>query len=128
MTDGTFDTHNTTKDTVPAVSFGAIKNAILGTQYELSLVCIGEKRSRRLNRTYRNKDYSTNVLSFPLDKKSGEIFLTLPLIKRQTKKFNKTYTQLVAFLFIHGLLHLKGMEHGSTMERAEKKFCTMFGY
>ncbi len=124
----TFDIKHTTKDTVPAVSFGEIKDAVLGRHYELSLVCIGEKRSRTLNRTYRGKDKSTNVLSFPLDKQHGEIFLTLPLIKRQTKQFNKTYTQLVAFLFIHGLLHLKGMDHGSTMERAEKKFCAMFGY
>ena len=83
----------------------------MGKGYELSLVFCGNSLSRKLNRVYRGKDRPTNVLSFPLSKNSGEIFINL--------------SGLGAFgvleLFIHGLLHLKGMAHGRKMEQAEKK-------
>lgn len=122
-----FQILNMTKGTLPRVSFAEIKNSILGEKYELSLVFCGNRKSRELNRTYRDKDYPTNVLSFPLDKKSGEIFINPHIAKKESIKFDKSYTNFVGFLFIHGLLHLKGMEHGSTMEKAELKFCKEFG-
>ena len=116
----TFSITNKTKSTLPSVPFGKIKDAALGKSYSLSLVFIGERRSKKLNGGYRNKNKSTNVLSFTLDKKNGEIFITPAVVKRQTKKFDRSFQNLVAFLFIHGLMHLKGMDHGSTMERAEE--------
>ena len=110
-----------------SVSFAKIKDEALGKDYSLSLVFIGERRSRKLNSSYRGKDKSTNILSFTLDKKSGEIFITPALVKRQTKKFERNFKNLMTFLFIHGLMHLKGLDHGSTMERAEQKLRKQFG-
>ena len=101
--------------------FSRLKNTVLGRQYELSLVFIDQKRSRELNKTYRKKNKPTNVLSFPLSKKSGEIFIDLVTSKSEAKKFGMSFTQFVKYLFIHGILHLKGMRHGATMENAEKK-------
>ena len=98
--------------------FANIKDSVLGKSYELSLVFIGETTSRKLNKQYRQKDKATNVLSFPLDKKSGEIFITPSVAKKEGHS--------VGFLFIHGLLHLKGLEHGDTMERAEIKLRKIF--
>lgn len=115
-----------TKDTLPRVSFAEIKNEILGEKYNLSLVFCGSRKSKELNRTYRDKDHPTNVLSFPLDKNNGEIFITPAVAKKEAVKFNKNYKNFVGFLFIHGCLHLKGMEHGSTMEKAETKFQKKF--
>jgi probable rRNA maturation factor len=117
---------NKTKGTLPRVSFVDIKNKALGKDYSLSLVFIGERRSRKLNNSYRAKDKSTNILSFTLDKKTGEIFITPAVAKRQLKKFGRKYDNFIAFLFIHGLMHLRGMEHGSTMERAESKLRKQF--
>jgi len=114
--DERFSITNKTKSTLPGVSFIDIKNKILGTQYTLSLVFIGTKLSHKLNFTYRGKNKPTNVLSFPLDKKNGEIFIT----PRVTDK------KEIGFLFIHGCLHLKGMQHGSTMEEAEAKLRRQF--
>lgn len=115
MLNNRFSITNKTKSTLKGVPFTKIKNEVLGKDYSLSLVFIGEKKSHELNLRYRGKDKATNVLSFPLDKKTGEIFIIPRLAQKE-----------VGFLFIHGLLHLKGMEHGSTMERAElvlrKKF------
>lgn len=117
---------NKTKSTLPRVPFAKMKDKALGGEYSLSLVFIGERRSRKLNNSYRGKDKSTNILSFPLDKKNGEIFITLKVAKRQTKKFERNFDNLVAFLFIHGLMHLKGHDHGDTMERAEEKLRKQF--
>lgn len=117
---------NKTKETEFLIPFSKIKNACLGKQYELSLVFIDNKLSRQLNKTYRKKDKPTNILSFPLSKDSGEIFIDLVQAKKETKNFGQTFPNFIAFLFIHGLLHLKGMQHGSTMEKAESKLRKKF--
>lgn len=122
-----FSITNTTKSTLPKVPFAKIKESALGKNYSLSLVFIGETKSKFLNNKYRSKNKPTNVLSFSIDKKQGEIFLTPSVIKKQTKDFDRNYQNLVAFLFIHGLMHLKGYEHGSTMEKAEEKLRRKFG-
>lgn len=122
----TFGITNKTKSTPPSVPFLAIKNEALGKKYNLSLVFIGERKSRTLNRTYRGKDKSTNVLSFTLDKNEGEIFITLKKSAKDAKKFDRDFTNFIAFLFIHALMHLKGFDHGSTMEKAEEKLRKQF--
>ncbi len=122
----TFSITNTTRATLPRISFADIKNIALGKNYNLSLVFIGERRSRTLNRAYRDKDKPTNILSFTLDKNEGEIFITLKKAEREAKQFDRTFQNFIAFLFIHGCMHLKGMEHGSTMEKAEEKLRRAF--
>ncbi|MEX2013310.1 MAG: rRNA maturation RNase YbeY [Parcubacteria group bacterium] len=102
------------------IPFTRLKNRVLGRSFELSLVFIDNKLSRRLNRTYRGKNSPANVLSFPLSKSTGEIFIDLVTAQKETKEFGMSFEQFVTFLFIHGLLHLKGMAHGDTMEQAEK--------
>ena len=70
---------------------------------------------------YRYKKISgkktSNILSFPLSKTSGEILIC--------PKAAKPYS--VGYLFIHGLLHLKGRVHGATMEREERRLLKAFG-
>lgn len=122
-----FSITNTTRGNIPPVPFAKIKDFAMGKNYSLSLVFIGEKKSRELNNSYRGKDKSTNILSFPLTKKNGEIFITLKVVERQTKSFERKFDNLVAFLFIHGLMHLKGYDHGDTMERLETKLRKQFG-
>lgn len=123
---GELDIVNKTKSTLPRVPFAKIKDIALGKSYSLSLVFIGERKSKNLNYKYRGKNKSTNILSFPLDKNNGEIFITTALVKRQTKHFERKFDNLMTFLFIHGLMHLKGYDHGDTMERAEKKLREKF--
>lgn len=106
----------------PNLPLEPIAQAVLGRHYELSVVICGNELSRRLNRTYRAKDKPTNVLAFPLSATAGEVFLNWPLIRRQARHFDRTPAKHLLALFIHGLLHLKGMDHGSKMESKEKKF------
>lgn len=116
-----------TKSRLPGLAFSKIKNEALGEKYSLSLVFINESESKKLNGKYRKKNKPTNVLSFPLDKNNGEIFITPTVVKKETKKFGRNFNNLVGFLFIHGLMHLKGFKHGSKMERAEEKLRKQFG-
>ncbi len=121
-----FQIRNTTKGKLPSLPFVQMKDAILGTAYELSLVCLSPAKQKKLNMTYRGKESTTNVLSFPLSKTSGEITFDLSKAKKEAPLFDMSYPHFMTFLFIHGCLHLKGMQHGSTMEKEEKKFLKKF--
>ena len=112
---------NKTKRSLPKIRFEKILEEVLGNEYELSLVFVGPSLSQKLNNTYRGKNNPTNILSFPLSKKSGEIFIDLTTASKEFKKFEMSFLKFITYLFIHGLLHLKGMQHGDTMERREKK-------
>lgn len=123
-----FDIINTTKQTPFSneAEFVAIHNSILGKKYDLSLSFVGEALAKKLNQTYRKKSYVPNVLSFPLSEKEGEIFICLNTIKKECKEFEMTPAQYEKYLFIHGCLHLKGLDHGEEMEKKEEKFKKLF--
>jgi probable rRNA maturation factor len=123
----TFSLHILSKGKLPRLPFLEMKNAILGKDYELSVVFIGDKRSRTLNKIHRGKDKPANVLSFPLEKSAGEIFLNPRRAQKEAPQFGESYKHFLAFLFIHGLLHLKGFDHGSKMESEERRFRKKFG-
>ena len=101
--------------------FASMKRSVLGKKYTLSLAFIGEKKSRTLNRTFRGKDEPTDILSFPLSKDTGEIFINLTRSRVEAGRFDREFKNFVAFLFIHGLVHLKGHTHGSRMEAVERQ-------
>jgi rRNA maturation RNase YbeY len=102
---------NLTRAPVPRLPYRRLAERILGTNYELSVVLIGNTRAQTLNRLWRGKNYPANILTFPLDRNLGEIFLNL----------DQTSGVDLQPLFIHGLLHLKGLTHGSRMEQLENK-------
>ena len=122
-----FQIKNTTKGNLPRLPFASIKELVLGKNYFLSLVIAGDAITKKLNRQYRNKNKPANVLSFPLDKIEGEIFLNPKRAKIEAPDFGETYTNFIAHLFIHGLFHLKGYTHGSRMENEEIKIMKKFG-
>ncbi len=105
----------------PRLSFKKMKEDILGKKYSLSLVFIGDATSRYLNIRYKNKDKPASILSFPLSSKDGEIFINLKKARDDAPKFGMSFKVFLIYLFIHGLLHLKGMEHGCTMDKEEKR-------
>lgn len=110
----------TANGTLPGVPFSALKDAILGKKYELSIAYVTPKVAQQINIERRNKDYTPNTLSFPLSKSSGEIILCKSVIRSQYKEFNMTPDEYMCFIVIHSMLHLKGYTHGSTMESKEQ--------
>jgi len=103
-----------------ALPFDDIKNFVLGPKYNLSLNFITPAESKKLNLKYRQKNCSTNILSFPLTTNDGELYIDLITSKLEAKKFDRPFENFVIFLFIHGLYHLKGLDHGAKMDKAEK--------
>ncbi len=122
----TFAITNGTRGTLPRVPFLVMKEKILGKRYSLSLVFIGTSRMRRLNATYRKKDMPTDILSFPLSKTEGEMFINRNVADTKAKDFGLSTMHYFSYIFIHGCLHLKGMEHGRTMEKEEDSWCRVF--
>lgn len=102
---------NLTKQRNPKISWKKIVEKILGEKHDLSIVLAGNELMKKLNKVYLRKNKPASVLSFPFSRKHGEVFINL----HQTK-----YPPLR--LFIHALLHLKGLEHSAKMEEQEGKF------
>ena len=119
-------TISSTVKSYPKHKYADMADAILGKRYDLSLVFIGKARATTLNQQYRNKSYSPNVLSFPLDERTGEIFICPQVAASEAAKYNLSSRGYVGFLFIHGCLHLKGLDHGDTMDKQEAKWCKHF--
>lgn len=127
MTESTLCTiTNKTKGKLPRLPFASMKDKILGPKYELSVGFLTPAMQKKINMAYRGKDNTTNVLSFPFSKKSGEITFDLALARKEAPDFGMSYTKFVTYLFIHGCLHLKGYDHSSTMDKEEKKYLKIF--
>ncbi|MCA9359465.1 rRNA maturation RNase YbeY [Candidatus Nomurabacteria bacterium] len=122
----TFTITSTIKKYPKRLPYEVIKEKVLGKNYNLSLVFVGKKRAATINKQSRNKTYSPNVLSFPLTDTEGEIIICPDTAVAEAKKFNLTHNGYIAFLFIHGLLHLKGHDHGDTMDKLERKYLNAF--
>ncbi len=94
---------------------------------EASLVVrlVDEVEGRELNRTWRQRDYATNVLSFPASLPDGtglqflgDIVLCAPVIAREAREQGKPPEWHWAHLVVHGILHLLGFDHISPDQAA----------
>lgn len=129
-----FSIINKTRGKIPSLPFALYKNKILGEKYDLSVVFVDEKKIHSLNKLYRKINSSTDILSFPLNNGStsspqencGEIFICQKIAKIKAKEFGREYKNFLAFLFIHGLVHLLGFDHGKKMEAVEEKYRKFF--
>ncbi|MEN9881436.1 MAG: hypothetical protein RLZZ308_619 [Candidatus Parcubacteria bacterium] len=114
------------KGALPPLPYEALYKEILGKEYALTVVFCSPEESQARNKVYRNKDYPTNILSFPLSETEGEIYISLSTARRDAKKFEMPYVQFLHLLLIHGCLHLKGYDHGSTMDTLEQTYLKKF--
>jgi probable rRNA maturation factor len=90
----------------------------------LTVRFVGEDEGRTLNRTYRGKDYSTNVLTFAYaehedDPVSGDIVLCCPVVEAEAREQRKPLEAHYAHLIVHGVLHAQGYEHEDDAEAEE---------
>lgn len=93
-----------------------------------SIIFIDDAKMHELNKTYRNIDRTTDVLSFAFEDNNklcynirhlGEIFISIPKMQQQAKEYGHTKERELAFLTVHGLLHLLGYDH--TLGEKEEK-------
>lgn len=114
------------KGNIPEAPYLAMKEKILGKKYDLTIVFCTPQESQERNNTYREKDYATNILSFPLSDSEGEIYISLSVVRKGAKEFDMSYPKFLHLLLAHGMLHLKGLDHGSTMEGLEDTYLKQF--
>ncbi|OUS28512.1 rRNA maturation RNase YbeY [Gammaproteobacteria bacterium 45_16_T64] len=108
--------------------------------FELTIRIASQDEARTLNSTYRNKDYPTNVLSFPFEAPAevdinllGDIVICADIVIDEAKQQNKSLQSHWAHLTIHGTLHLLGFDHiddadAETMEAIEVNAMAMLGF
>ena len=85
----------------------------------ISLMLSNNKNIKRLNKNFRNKNKSTDILSFPFSKKKnrynqnylGDIIISYNYMDKPKLKNLRVFKQKVAKTFIHGFLHLLGYDH-----------------
>ena len=126
MAEKKFSIINETKGKLLSLPFEKIKNKILTTKYELDVIFVNEAKIQALNKIYRKINKPTDILSFPISKNSGEIFICEKYSKKKAKEFEREYENFIAFLFIHGCVHLLGFDHGRKMETLETKYREIF--
>ena len=108
---------------------------------ELTIRLVDEEECRELNRTWRHKDYPTNVLSFPADVPDefldipllGDLVICVPVVEREAAEQGKPPAAHWAHLVIHGCLHLLGYDHiedaeAEEMEALERQLLAELGH
>lgn len=84
----------------------------LTSQAELSLIFLSKAKAKKINKQYRGKNYATDVLSFLDDGVClGELAICPEVIAKQAKDHDLTFNQELAYMIIHGVLHLLGYDH-----------------
>ena len=94
---------------------------------------VGRAEGRRLNKTFRKKDYATNVLSFSYGERRGDLVLCHPVVAREAREQDKSVAAHYAHLVVHGMLHLRGLDHAdrrgaARMEGEEARILRRLGF
>ena len=101
-----------------------IKSEGINYPVEIDVTFLDNAQIKKLNLEYRNKDFATDVLSFPLgengvyDKNQetgavmlGDIAISLEKAERQAEIYGHSFDREIAYLTVHSVLHLLGYDH-----------------
>lgn len=121
----------------------ALQGAQHGKASEITVRIVDEEEGRQLNRDYRERDYATNVLSFPSElpdfllaeldvQPLGDLVICAAVVAREAAEQNKAVHAHWAHLTVHGVLHLLGFDHiedsaAETMEALETRVLAGLG-
>jgi probable rRNA maturation factor len=117
----------------PELAAWLATHAPRGARGEVGVALVSDARMRALNRTYRRKDYATDVLSFPADAGAGtlgDIVIATGVARRQAREAGHPFATELKVLALHGLLHLLGFDHErdtGQMARAERRLLARAG-
>ena len=138
------------RETVQNVLQQAADLLELGPEVEISVLLVDNETIRSLNRDYRNKDAATDVLSFPMEEAMdgepepaviggpterllGDLVISVEMAVAQAAEYGHSLERELAFLSVHGLLHLLGYDHElgveaeAAMQAEEKRILSVLG-
>jgi probable rRNA maturation factor len=112
------------KALLPRATVASWIKAALFADGELTVRFVDADEGRTLNRTYRGKDYATNVLTFAYaeaqgDPVAGDLILCCPVVEREAAEQHKPLAAHYAHLIVHGTLHAQGYDHEAEEEAQE---------
>lgn len=101
---------------------------LLNTNLYVSITLTNLEHIQEINKTYRNIDKATDVLSFPMFEKEelevivqnqsnevedvlGDIMISLPKVEEQAKEYGHSFQRELAYMLVHGFYHLMGYDH-----------------
>lgn len=98
------------------IDFEKIAGLVAGAKYknaEVSIILTNDSEIHEINKTYRNVDRPTNVLSFELgdDVLLGDIYISYDTVMREAKDAGIKFDDHVAHMVVHGMFHLLGYDH-----------------
>jgi len=105
-----------------------LANEGYGNEAEVSLVFVDDAYIQGLNQQYRGVNSPTDVLSFAMREGEaiageeeemilGDVVISLQTAERQAEEYSHTFRREVAYLTVHGVLHLLGYDHQDEEER-----------
>ncbi len=97
-----------------SITKAIIQHLKLDTETNFSLLLTNDEEITVFNTTYRQKENPTNVLSFPcegIEGYIGDIILSYDTIKKESEDQNKSFTDHLTHMIVHGVLHLLGYDH-----------------
>lgn len=114
------------KRDIKKISTSVLKHLGSPKTSELSISFINDEKMRELNRTYRDIDRTTDVLSFPQGEGPeitllGDVVISLDTAERNSKRYGVTREEEIKKLIVHGILHLLGYDHKKKKEREEMR-------
>lgn len=105
------------------LKYEKVNNAIF------SIIFVDEKEIQKINKEYRNIDKVTDVISFAFEDNAlmvyndfrvlGDIYICIPKMLEQAKEYGHSNKRELAFLTVHGLLHLLGYDHQTEDDEKE---------
>jgi probable rRNA maturation factor len=107
-----------------------ILNALGYPGSELSVVIVGDRTIRRLNREYLGRDKPTNVISFPMHEGEfaelnpeilGDVVISAATCAREAEAGGVFFRSRLTFLLLHGILHLTGFDHERSGEAEARR-------
>lgn len=110
----------------PLLEYARIKENLEDTELEFSVIIVDNKRIHEINKEYRGIDRPTDVISFALEDNEeikfdnyrvlGDIYISIDKVREQAKEYGHSEKRELAFLTVHGFLHLLGYDHMRTEE------------
>ena len=118
----------------PQIVSAAVEAALAhrGRSGEITVTLVDDEAIHEINRSYRNVDRPTDVISLPSEEGEsiaaipdgflGDIIISIPRAEAQAEEYGHSFRRELSFLAVHGTLHLLGYDHMTDDEAKE-----MFG-